>query len=287
MNEMDAVGRRVGAWWPCALLAVAAMLGACSRPSGGELQAMLRKGDTAALEARLAQADQTLSEAELRAVYAEFEGLDASATEALDRWVGASPDNYHARLLRGIAYKRQAWDVRGQGRASALDADRASDAAKLFSQADEHLTAALALNDRPVMAAFHAMDALGAGCQRERMRQLLEQTREYNPYSALVNNRFQWYLKPRWCGSHREMSAFVEEARRLGMPESGRLQLEAIMEDDKGLDWLESRKPDAAATHFARALERAQAIGGRFQSDWLPNAEAQRCKLAQLRAYCP
>lgn len=287
MSRMDRCRRLGGAWIWCTLVAAAVVLSACSRPPGGELQALLRKGDTAALEARLAQADQTLSEAELQAVYTEFELLDAAASEALDRWIGASPDNYHARLLRGIAYKRQAWDVRGHERAGKLDEVRASNAAKLFKQADEQLTAALALNAQPLMATFHEMDALGQGCQRERMRSLLEQTREYNRFSALVNNRFQWYLKPRWCGSHREMSAFVEEERRLGMPASGLLQLEAIMEDDKGQDWLDSRKPGAAADHFARALERAQAVGGRFQTDWLPGAEAQRCKLPQLKAYCP
>lgn len=287
MSEMDGRGRRSGAWSWCALTAAAIALGGCSRPPGGELQALLRKGDTAALEARLAKSDQSLSEAELQAVYAEFEVLDAAATEALERWVGTSPDNYHARLLRGIAYKRQAWDTRGQGRASALDEVRASNAAKLFKQADEQLSAALALDERPLMAAFHEMDALGVSCQRERMRRLLEQTRDYNRFSALVNNRFQWYLKPRWCGSHRDMSAFVEEERKLGMPESGLLQLEAIVEDDKGLDWLESRKPEAAVIHFARALEKAQSVGGRFQTDWLPSAEVQRCKLPQLKAYCP
>jgi hypothetical protein len=161
-----------------AALAAAVALTACSRPPGGELQALLRKSDTAALDARLTQAEQTLSEAELQAVYREFEVLDAGATEALDHWVATSPDNYHARLLRGIAYKRQAWDVRGQGRAGTLDEVRASNAAKLFKQADEQLTAALALNDQPLMAAFHAMDALGPGCQRERMRSLLDQTRD-------------------------------------------------------------------------------------------------------------
>ena len=61
----------------------------------------------------------------------------------------------------------------------------------------------------------------------------------------------------------------------------------AIVEDDKGLDWLESRKPEAAVIHFARALEKAQSVGGRFHTDWLPSAEVQRCKLPQLKAYCP
>lgn len=287
MSEMGGRRRRGGAWSWCALMAAAAVLGACSRPPGGELQALLRKGDTAALEARLTQADQALSESELQAAYAEFEVLDAAATEALDHWVSASPDSYHARLLRGIAYKRQAWDIRGQGRAATIDEVRASNAAKLFKQADEQLTAALALDDRPLMAAFHAMDALGPGCQRERMRRLLDQTRDYNRFSALIHNRFQWYLKPRWCGSHREMTAFVDEARRLGMPESGLLQLEAIEDDDRGMDWLESRKPVEAADNFSRALKKAQAVGGRFQTDWLPGAEAQRCKLPRLKSYCP
>lgn len=280
-------------WWGAAVwpLVLAVGLSACTRPTGGEGQALLRRGDTAAVEARLNQAAEAhaaghLSEAEWRQVYREFEGLDEPASQALDRWLADDPGSYQARLLKGAALLQQAWTVRGRDRAARLTADQASNSARLFRQADEQLSAALSLDPQPLMAAFYLMDALGAGCQRERMRQLLDETRLYSPYGALIHNRYQSFLGSRWCGTHAEMRAFADAERARGMPESGVLQLEAIEEDDRGQDWLDSRKPDQAAMHFKRALDRARQVGGRFQSDWLTYADPQRCRLPQLKSYC-
>jgi hypothetical protein len=290
MNDVFAAERRRPSRW-LGVVSLVLLVAACSRPPGGELQALLRKGDTVALEARLAQVDQAyesgqLSETELRHVYREFYVLDAPAAKALEQWLASAPSSYQAHLIQGIALKRQAWAVRGSGRADRLQPDQASDAARLFRQADEQLSAALALDERPLMAAFHLMDVLGQNCQRERLRSLLDQTREYNRYSAMVLNRYQWYLKPRWCGSYSEMTAFVEAERAGGMPAIGLLQLEAIEDDSRGQDWLDSRKPDSAAVHFKRALDKAKQIGGEFQAEWLVTADAQRCQLPQLKAYC-
>ncbi|NEQ33490.1 MAG: DUF4034 domain-containing protein, partial [Leptolyngbya sp. SIO4C5] len=228
-----------------------------------------------------------VTEIELRNLYRLFYKLDAAERSNLDKWIEKYPSSYAAHLARGIYYKRLGQAARGYEFIAETSQKEIDAMLVNFEIAESELISSLALTEKPFLSIFHLSTIMGHLCRKQELKKLLDDANKILPLNTLMRNRYQFYLSPKWCGSHDEMKAFIQQAKDANLPESHILQLKAIMEDDMASLSLSNGDRARAVVHYMKALNLAERVGGSFQEDWLFSSNYNRCRVPELKKrYC-
>lgn len=228
-----------------------------------------------------------LKESELRAKVRPLAQLRMDSLPAFDAWVASSPNSYFARLTRGVLYKEEAVRVRGDKPASATPAPTLTEMLRLLSLAEADLLASVSLAKTPVLSFLHLLHVTGVQCASSKRMQYLSQWQSYKAAGVIVRLQYLSYLRPRWCGSHAEMEAFIRSARTSGDSEFTVRQFGALLDDDLGDLAMRREDWSSGLLHLRRALEVAKEVGGVFAEEWLSSSVYYRCSWEPLRQYCP
>jgi tetratricopeptide (TPR) repeat protein len=90
------------------------------------------------------------------------------------------------------------------------------------------------LNDRPLLAYYHALDTSGYQYQRKQTRQFLDLAIKLDPSTFIVRDKYIDSLRVRWGGSMSQMHRFLHECRKANLPTVHLEALEAIVFNEQG-----------------------------------------------------
>ncbi len=126
------------------------------------------------------------------------------------------------------------------------------------------------------------------GGTREEKLAILEQAVRLDRMAELVRVRYMTTLRPRWGGSPSQMAAFIARRRREGVPDRVVHELQAIEEDDLGVEFEDVGDLFGAHQHFEKALALAKDSAPFFLEDALTSSQRVLCQDASRQsANCP
>ena len=123
-----------------------------------------------------------------------------------------------------------------------------------FGKASQDLRASIALDEKPLLSYFHAMDIpryLGSG---DEVRELLELSNKVDPDNLIVREKYMTTLEPRWGGSVEQMYAFLDESRKAGLPPAHLQVLEAVILTDRAHGHTDEGDYAAAERDYRKAI---------------------------------
>jgi len=239
-----------------------------SPPSQSETLSLLNSNQFTDLERRFSAiqagySNGTVTDQELRADFRVFYPTDAALESKYDAWIAQFPKSYVAHLARAIYYKKVGQERRGGDYIGNTTAEQLRGMEVAFGKASQDLHASVALDAKPLLSYFHAMDIPRYLGGADEVRELLELSNKVDPDNLIVREKYMTTLEPRWGGSVEQMYGFLDESRKAGLS-AARLQLlEAVIVADRA----NSSKEDGDYAAAERDYRKAIAMGN---EDCLP-----------------
>ena len=232
-------------------------------PTRLETVALLRADKFAELDARFA-AIQTayekniLSDEQLRNAFRAFYDTDAALRPKYDLWVANFPKSYVARLARAIYYRRIGQVQRGGGTISQTSDSRLRGMEAAFGLSMRDLQASTSLDKRPLLTVFNELAIAIHDGNAQESRALLDESLRIDPGNVIIRHDYMISLEPRWGGSTEQMTAFLDESRKAGLPEPKLRYLEAVIVSDQADALKDAGDFPAAEREYRKAI----AMGG-------------------------
>jgi tetratricopeptide (TPR) repeat protein len=230
-----------------------------SPPSQSETLSLLSSNQFTDLDRRFSAIQAgyrngTVTDQELRADFRVFYSADATLESKYDAWIVQFPRSYVAHLARAIYYKKVGQERRGGDYIGNTTAEQLRGMEVAFGKASQDLRASVALDDKPLLTYFHAMDIpryLGGATE---VRELLELSNKVDRDNLIVREKYMTTLEPRWGGSVEQMYAFLDESRKAGLPPARLQLLEAVIVVDRANGHKEDGDYAAAERDYREAI---------------------------------
>ncbi|OOG57179.1 DUF4034 domain-containing protein [Rhodanobacter sp. C03] len=188
-----------------------------------EINALIRNGQTAELDNRLAaalHAQLTQPEAHglLDAIYLQDFHYDAASERPLlDAWKRASPKSAFAYAASGYAYAEMAQDARGEDYTEKTAPANLQSMSSLLALAENDLQQALALEPRLTPAYVAWIDGANIGRTRDFVENIGERGLAAAPADYAINSDLMFARQPIWGGSPQAMEQLASQAQAHAM----------------------------------------------------------------------
>jgi len=229
--------------------------GAALPSTGGiEARALLEGGRYAELDGRMngfqeAYRNNALDDAGLVREFAAFMEADPALEAKFDAWIQTYPNSYAARLSRGIYYVKCGIQTRGTRYMSHTTREQVQGMTHYLDKAQHDLEDSLALDPKPT-ASYRYLIKIGMeNGTRKRNRELLSAALQLDPISITIRRPYMMTLETRWGGSLDEMTSFLEESRKAGVPADELQSLSAMI--DKEHQWRNRNRPDGGSSDIS------------------------------------
>jgi len=232
------------------------------KPDPEALVALLRAGDYAALEARMAGYQSayeasTDGEWDLLRAFAAFERVEPNLAGRFDAWVALRPQSYSARVARGAYYLAHGWASRGAAYAADTAEERFSAMRAYFQRAQPDFEASLALTARPTASYRYLISVAMAKGDQLRLQRLYLAALRADPENYGARRYYFNSLLDQWGGRSSAARAFIGEtysgAQSAKMRTiAARLEAALIAEDATAAERAGDR--DGALQAYAEAL---------------------------------
>jgi tetratricopeptide (TPR) repeat protein len=187
--------------------------------STAEINALIRSGQTAELDHRLAaalHAQLTQPEAQglLDEIYLQdFRYDSAKERPLLDAWKRASPKSAFAYAASGYAYEEMAQDARGEDYSENTAPAKLQSMSSLLALAENDLQQALALEPRLTPAYVAWIDGANIGRTRDFVENIGERARAAAPADYAIYSDLMFARQPIWGGSPQAMEQLASQAQ--------------------------------------------------------------------------
>jgi Domain of unknown function (DUF4034) len=221
------------------------------RDSRRESRALLEGDRYAELDARMngfqqAYRDNSLDDVGLVREFAAFMVADPALEAKFAAWIQSYPRSYAARLSRGIYYVKCGTQTRGTKYMSHTTREQVQGMTHYLDKAQRDLEDSLALEPKPT-ASYRYLIKVGMEYgTKKKNRELLSAALQLDPISIMIRRTYMMTLETRWGGSLGEMTSFLEESRKAGVPADQLQSLGAMI--DKERQWLNRNQPDGASS---------------------------------------
>lgn len=187
--------------------------------STAEINALIRSGQTAELDKRLAvalHAQLTQPEAQglLDEIYLQdFRYDSAKERPLLDAWKRASPKSAFAYAASGYAYEEMAQDARGEDYSENTAPAKLQSMSSLLALAENDLQQALALEPRLTPAYVAWIDGANIGRTRDFVENIGERARAAAPADYAIYSDLMFARQPMWGGLPQAMEQLASQAQ--------------------------------------------------------------------------
>ncbi|MFC5435328.1 hypothetical protein ACFPME_02085 [Rhodanobacter umsongensis] len=187
--------------------------------STAEINALIRSGQTAELDNRLAaalHAQLTQPEAQglLDEIYLQdFRYDSAKERPLLDAWKRASPKSAFAYAASGYAYEEMAQDARGEDYSENTAPAKLQSMSSLLALAEDDLQQALTLEPRLTPAYVAWIDGANIGRTRDFVENIGERARAAAPADYAIYSDLMFARQPMWGGSPQAMEQLASQAQ--------------------------------------------------------------------------
>lgn len=236
---------------------------AMRRPSLGDIEGMVRRGEIDQLEALLERSlARHFSQGDFgEDIHDVFDIVLAGGDERTDQvtasWLQGAPESAFANLARAAYYGGAAWKARGGRLVEETPRENLRRMSQAVAQAIPYLQKAVAINPR-LVPAYTQMISLGRADSRPDLEQVGVRGAEvHDPACSEYATQWMRSLSPRWSGSYEEMLAFSSRLSKYVSTRPGLAVQIAAPYADRG-DRLLSGKQYAEALEVLRI---AVAIG--------------------------
>jgi hypothetical protein len=152
-----------------------------------------------------------------------------------DEWVEAFPKSYSARLARGIFLITTAWEKRGNKFANVTTDEQFRGFLDFSKEAQADLFSSLKLYGRPVES-YRYLIRISKGIGGGNERDLLDAALKLDPKALNPRREYLTSIVPKWGGSKKLMTSFIEESKQSPMNARNKNHLEEqyfdLMADD-------------------------------------------------------
>lgn len=145
----------------------------------------------------------------------------------LDEWVHAFPNSYTARLARGIYHVTDAWKKRGESMGNRTSDEQMKGFRESLKKAQSDLVASIPLYVRPVDS-YRYLVRVSKGMGNGNDRDMLDKAIKLDPKAFDVRSEYFDSIMPRWGGSKRVMTSFLEECNKSQMSDKDKKRIEGI-----------------------------------------------------------
>lgn len=186
--------------------------------------------------------------------YDAFDAPIESLEPLLDEWVAQRPRSAPARLARGVYLAARGWNARGYGFATRTSRTQFRQMDSFFGRAKIDYRAGMRLDPRSIVPHRGLMKMDMTGDDESTMRQILDQGLRIQPYSFRLRAAYIQSLLPRWGGSYKSMTSFVEECEPYAARNPRIKALAGFVDYDKGRVLEKEGKKREAIEAYGRAL---------------------------------
>ncbi len=189
-----------------------------------------------------------VNEGRLFVAYSSFEIKNADYEALFNYWVIATPDNYQPYLARASYYYAMSWLSRGH-KFMARTSDKAVDEMyDYFKLAMNDISVVISKNNKIVVPHYLLIGMSAMGNGNRELTKVMSQALAINPLSYELRVRYLNFITPRWGGSLKMMSSFIEQTEK-HMPKN--IRLEAL----SGLALSEAGEMQALKKNYKKAEE--------------------------------
>ncbi len=149
----------------------------------------------------------------------------------LDAWVQAFPKSYTARLAGGIYHVTDAWKKRGELMGNRTSDEQMKGFRESLNKAQSDLTSSIPLYARPVDS-YRYLIRVAKGLGNGNERDMLDKALKVDPKAYDARTEYMDAIRPRWGGSEKEMTRFLEECNKSQMSDKDKKRIEGIYYND-------------------------------------------------------
>jgi len=235
------------------------------------------------VEAELGAVDQAfrsgkIAEYDLLDTYKAFYRSDDDFSVAMADWRQQRPASAIAHLASGTYMRKQGEQARGQGPFRDVSEDARQLMHRQFDAAKTELWRSWELSPGSFLVLLNLMNIAQFEKDDVLADKVLTLGIKAYPQNLLIRARYLQHLSPRWGGSMNAMDAFIDQARKSGLPANLLQLLDAIRSNEQGcLD--QDDHGDRALAAYRRALVLTRTADPRFVTVYLPHSLA-RCSPA-------
>ncbi len=187
--------------------------------------------------------------------YHAFYSISPETGTLLSEWIAQQPKSYHARLARGIHYRKVGENRRGVKFVADTPPENLEELHRNLAVARKDLEASLPLTRKPIVSVVHLMNVTMHREGGRANRKWLDEAIRIDPNNFGARRRFMYTLEPRWGGSYPEMWAFLEECRKQKLKDSHLRTYESIIYIDQANAFSQGRQDERALPLYKKALD--------------------------------
>ena len=187
--------------------------------------------------------------------YHAFYSISPETGTLLSEWIAQQPKSYHARLARGIHYRKVGEDRRGVKFVADTPPENLEELHRNLAVARKDLEASLPLTRKPIVSVVHLMNVTMHREGGRANRKWLDEAIRIDPNNFAARRRFMYTLEPRWGGSYPEMWAFLEECRKQKLKDSHLRTYESIIYIDQANAFSQGKQDERALPLYKKALD--------------------------------
>lgn len=190
--------------------------------------------------------------------YHAFYSVSPATGALLSEWIAQQPRSYHARLARGIHYRKVGEERRGVKFIADTPPENLEELWRNLDVARRDLEASLALTRKPIVSVVHLMNVTKHREGERANRKWLDEAIRIDPNNFGARRRFMYTLEPRWGGSYPEMWTFLEECRKQKLKDSYLRIYESIIYLDQANTLVHAKQDERALPLYKKALDLLQ-----------------------------